>query len=197
MLKSKLPIIFAVAVFLNVAFGVYLFFRNLQPPKTAFETISQEHLATPLTDSHGKSFSFSQLKGQVWVIDFIFTTCGSICPVMTKNLSGVFNIYRDYSNLHFVSVSVNPDFDTPEVLTKYAQKNKIDTSRWHFLTGPREVIQDLAVGAFKIGSVEEPIFHSPSFVLVDKNGTIRGYYEGTNALSVQSLINDLAVLLRS
>ncbi len=197
MLKSKLPAIIAIALLLNIAVGGYLFFRAMNPVKAAFGAISPEHFNTTLTDSSAKPFSFSQLKGKVWVIDFIFTTCGSICPIMTQNLSGVYKAYRDYPQLHFVSVSVNPEFDTPEILSKYAKKYRVDTARWHFLTGPREVIQNLAVSAFKIGSVKEPMFHSASFILVDKNGAIRGYYEGTNAMSVQTLINDLAVLLRS
>lgn len=111
-------------------------------------------------------------------------------------MAEIYQRYKPNKDLHFVSISVNPEFDSPQVLAKYAHDYQANTSQWHFLTGSREAIQDLAVNGFKIGSIEEPIFHSGYFVLVDRSGGIRGYYDGTKPEHVRELSRDLAVILR-
>ncbi len=149
-----------------------------------------------LTDTSGKNFTLANLKGSVWVADFIFTTCGSICPVMTRHMSAVYQAYNNNPKTQFVSISVNPEYDTPEVFAKYAARYKADTRKWHFLTGDRKAISDLAVNGFKLGSVAEPVFHSSYFVLVDRNGRIRGYYDGLKPQNIQKLLRDILVCLK-
>ncbi len=147
-----------------------------------------------LTNSEGEKVSLEDLRGRVWVANFMFTTCSGICPMMTRNMG---MIYKDFQNddvLRFVSISVNPENDSPEVLKRYAEKNEADPEKWIFLTGSREDIQKLAAGSFKLGDIKEPVFHSSYFSLVDRKGRIRGYYDGTEEKAVQKLILDIARL---
>jgi len=99
-------------------------------------------------------------------------------------------------NVTQVSITVNPEFDSAHVLQKYAEKYKANTSKWHFLTGSRAQITELAVKSFKLGSIEEPVFHSSKFALVDRQGLIRGYYDGVQPGEVSQLFTDITVLLK-
>lgn len=125
----------------------------------------------------------------------MFTSCAGTCPVLTKNMAELQESFADRGELHFVSVTVDPETDTPEVLERYASKYSADTSRWHFLTGSLEDIHELAVKGFKVGSVDEPIFHSNRFILVDEDGSIRGYYTGTENLEMLRLRGDIDSVL--
>ena len=149
-----------------------------------------------LYDARANEFSLKELKGKVFVTDFIFTTCSGICPIMTRNLKGIHDDFKTNANIHFVSITVNPEVDSPQVLSDYAKKYEIDSGRWHFLTGSRESISDLAVKGFKIGSVTDLVFHSAYLVLADKKAQIRGYYEGTNPEEVKKLKADIQRLLK-
>ena len=88
-----------------------------------------------LTDSLNKKFSLGDLQGKVWVADFMFTTCSDICPMLTKNMRALYKYFNSDDAVRFVSISVNPENDSPEVLKNYAQKNGADPRRWIFLTG--------------------------------------------------------------
>jgi protein SCO1 len=147
-----------------------------------------------LTDVNNKTVTPADLKGKVWVAKFFFTTCGGICPTMSKNLAALHRSYVLEKDVRMVSISVNPDTDTPEVLKQYAKKFNADTDQWIFLTGPIADIQKLAVESFKLGSIEEPVFHSPHLTLVDREGHIRGYYDGTETKAVSQLFKDIARL---
>ena len=184
----------ASVIYLPVLLLLVIFNSCVKAPVAEPLPVLSEVPAFELTDSGGKPFSREQLKGKVWVADFIFTTCAGPCPIMSKNLAGIQRSYLLEQGIDFVSVSVNPEYDSPAVLTEYARRFKADTGRWHFLTGPREKIQDLALTGFKIGSKENPIFHSTFFILVDGNFNIRGYYEGTNKEKIRQLFKDIARL---
>ena len=176
-----------------LSFAGYLFWRESRPRELlTLGTIANAKFTT----SDRQEFELSQLKGKVWVADFIFTTCGGICPIMSKNMAQLHRSYVLLDDVRMVSISVNPEQDTPEVLQEYAKRYKADTARWLFLTAPREVIQDLAVHSFKMGSIDEPIFHSSKFVLVDREMKIRGYYDGTTAGDIARLYTDVASLLK-
>lgn len=149
-----------------------------------------------LTDSTGQPFSRSDMKGKVWVADFIFTSCSGPCPVMSSRMAELYRALADEPDLNFLSVSVNPEVDSPEVLAAYGKKLGADPSRWRFLTGDIGEIQRLAVEGFKLGSVDDPIIHSERFALVDRHGFVRGYYEGTTQEGLVRLTRDLARLLK-
>jgi protein SCO1/2 len=148
------------------------------------------------TDSDGREFSLDDLKGKVWVADYIFTTCTGPCPLLSGRMSTLHKRFRTDDRVHFVSVSVDPDTDTPEVMKNYAAALDADTSRWHFLTGPIEAVNALAVDGMKLGSAGEPLLHDLHFVLVDGQGQIRGYYMGTDPAEVEQLARDIEVLLQ-
>lgn len=147
-----------------------------------------------LTDSLNQKVSLANVQGKLWVANFMFTTCSGICPMMTKNMGMIYENFKDDDALRFVSVSVNPENDSPDVLKKYAEKAGADPRKWIFLTGRREDIQELVAGSFKLGDIKEPVFHSSYFSLVDRKGRIRGYYDGTDDKAVQKLLKDIVRL---
>lgn len=149
-----------------------------------------------LHDTSNKEFNLSELNGKVWIACFFFTTCSDICPIMIKNMTTLNQSFSSVKDVQMVSVTVNPEQDSTDVLAGYAKKNNLNEEKWHFLTGSRDKIADLMIKSFKIGSMEEPIFHSPHFVLVDRNNQIRGYYEGTVADNMKKISQDVKFLLR-
>ena len=151
-----------------------------------------------LVDQNSKQFTLENVQGNVWLADFIFTTCSGPCPIMTERMCMVQHDLLEIDKLKFVSFTVNPDYDTPEVLKKYAQRFNVDDSSWSFVTGKYDQIQELIADGFKMGDTEEIVFHSTRFALVDHEGNLRGYYSGTEPAEheilmrdIQSLINDI------
>ena len=177
----------------SLVFSIILFQRAMRVEKLPVYAEVQDFR---LIDARGQEFRLKNLKGKVWVADFIFTTCSGICPVMTKNMAALSRSFSPIDSVEMVSVSVNPENDTPAVLAGFARRYHANTTKWHFLTGSREEITHLALESFKIGSVEEPIFHSNRFVLVDRTGKIRGYYDGTQTKNINALFKDIAALIK-
>lgn len=182
----------AMIVVLNVALmGLYLLVRPLAPTQAApADTLPVLKSLPPftLTSEKDTPFHAKDLLGQVWVADFIFTSCGGPCPIMTRNMAGVAETLAQYPDVAFVSISVDPETDSPEVLAKYSEHHGADPERWNFLTGDLEAIQSIAVEGFMVGSVEDPIIHSTKFCLVDKEGRLRGHYDGTDEAELDELI---------
>ena len=150
-----------------------------------------------LVNQENKPIKLDNFKGKVWIADFIFTRCGGPCPMMTSHMAGLQKTLNGLP-IRFVSFSVDPTNDMPEVLKQYAAKHGADESNWDFLTGP-ENRSTLAVAAgMKIAAMpaqgESPIIHSVKFVLVDGAGQIRGYYEGTKPDELKKLAEDAATL---
>ena len=148
------------------------------------------------TDSRDKRISRADLDGKVWVADFIFTTCTMACPVLTGNMNLVHKEFQNNDDVRIVSISVYPEYDTPEVLKKYASQYDANTNRWHFLTGPEENVQNVIKNGFKMGDYEDIIFHSEKFALVDQKGRLRGYYSGMQTEDVMRLKKDIKKLLK-
>lgn len=147
-----------------------------------------------LTASTGQTFNSLNLKGQVWVADFIFTSCPGPCPRMTNQMH---SIQEALPGIRMVSVTIDPNRDTPEVLNAYAQRNKADLGRWYFLTGPVESLHHVKKDIFMLGNVDGVNFeHSTRFVLVDGRAQIRGYYTTADPNEVDKLIADARRLLK-
>ena len=147
-------------------------------------------------DSEGRDVGLSTLKGKVWVADFIFTTCTMACPIMTGNMNIIHKKYKKNDDLRLVSISVHPEYDTPEVLKKYASQYEANTDTWHFLTGNESTVKEVIKDGFKIGDYEDIIFHSEKFALVDRNGMIRAYYNGMKSEDMKKLKKDINNLLK-
>jgi protein SCO1/2 len=152
-----------------------------------------------LTDQTDKMISLADLKGKVWVADFIFTNCGGTCPMMTGKMRRLQDTLP--AEIRMVSITVDPARDTPKILAAYAAEQGATRDRWLFLTGDKQSLYDLCVKGFKLpldesgGTPAEPIAHSTRFVLVDKEGEIRGYYSGTEDDDMQRLSADARKLL--
>lgn len=188
--KSRIPALIFSIGFLFVLLGIVLF--RVERHSEPLPRLKQVE-AFSLIDSDNRKFeSSTELKGKVWVAQFFFTTCSGICPIITGHMASLYRSYVLDPRVHFISITVNPDNDTPEVLTKYSERFKVDTRRWHFLTGSITAIQDVGVNKLKVGNTEEPVFHSPYFVLVDDKGWIRGYYDGLDKKAVKKLFKDIA-----
>ena len=167
--------------------------------------INTEHESLPVigsipefefVDSEGRTIGLNTLKGKVWVADFIFTTCTMACPIMTGNMNTIHKKYKKNDDLRLVSISVYPEYDTPEVLKKYASQYDANTDNWHFLTGKESAVKEVIRDGFKIGDYEDIIFHSEKFALVDKNGMIRAYYNGMKTEDMKKLKKDINNLLK-
>lgn len=148
-----------------------------------------------LTDADSQAFSSDALSNRIWVADFIFTTCGGICPIMTRNMRGLLDVTSIEEQVDMVSFTVNPAYDSPTILAAYARDYDADRPSWHFLTGPLDDIRQIAVESFRVGDINEPINHSPYFVLVDHIQRVRGYYDGTDVAAVKRLERDIQKLL--
>lgn len=140
------------------------------------------------------------IDGKIHVANFIFTSCGSICPAMTRNLKLVSDEFSASRNLVFLSYSVTPWIDKPNVLKKYKEANNIENNNWHFLTGNKADIYALARQSYfaeeDIGFSKDSteFLHTEHCILVDKTKRIRGIYNGTLALDMQQLITDIKTL---
>ena len=140
-----------------------------------------------LTERSGRQVDRSELDGRVWVANFVFTECTGPCPLLSQRMSRIQKALEDQPEVRLVSFTVDPENDTPEVLTKYAKRFNADPVRWLFLTGDKTGLYRLIKGGFKLaiddgGEAPGPdsgiITHSLRFVLVDRQGRIRGYFQG-------------------
>ena len=186
----RLKIYIGVAIFLIISF----FYKYSQPVKELPEIGNIPQFE--FTDSDGNTVTLDNLKGKVWVADFIFTTCTMACPMMTGNMNIVHKKFKKNDNVRLVSISVYPEYDTPEVLKNYASQYDADTEKWLFLTGKEDAVKDVIRDGFKIGDYEDIIFHSEKFALVDKKGIIRAYYNGMKSEDMKQLKKDINVLLK-
>ena len=180
------------AVILSGLFTVSSFKKEFKQPRLP---VLGQVKPFSLVDSKGQPFYSQQLDNKVWIANFFFTTCADVCPMMSKHMASLSRSFELVPAVTLVSISVNPDYDSPEVLAQYAKKYEA-CKNWYFLTGPYEKIKEISVGTFKLGSIEEPIFHSTYFSLVDRHGYIRGFYDGTDQDSINKLFKDVAELLR-
>ena len=156
------------------------------------------------TDRSGQRVSLKDLKGKVWLANFVYTTCPTTCPMLSNRFSSLQEkalAAAENDSVRMVSFSVDPDHDTPEVLKGYADALKA-TEKWLFLTGPREQIERVAregflVGFQKVPGVSNDISHSTKIALVDRNGVVRAYYDGVGENDESpKILDDLQTLLK-
>lgn len=148
------------------------------------------------TSQAEKPFGKADLLGKVWVVDVFFTTCAGPCPVMSRAMSDLAKQYDPATGPRFVSITVDPTYDTPAVLTAYAQRYEADLSEWTFLTGDNAKLQEFGAVGLKLGSVDSPLMHSEKFVLADQQGMICGYFTGTDQADVARLKTAIDTLLK-
>ena len=158
-----------------------------------------KHIIADFSFLNQDSILISQkaIEGKIHIANFIFTSCGSICPKMTTNLKIVNDSLKNHSDIVLLSYSVTPWIDTPPVLKNYKAKNEITNPNWHFLTGSKKDIYSLARKSyfaeedFGFSKDSTEFLHTEHFILVDKTKRIRGIYNGTLELEMQQMLDDI------
>jgi protein SCO1/2 len=153
------------------------------------------------TDQSGNKVSKEDLEGKVWIADFIFTNCTTVCLPMTSNMKKLQTMISEegLENVHIVSFSVDPEIDSPSVLKKYGESFQADFNNWSFLTGyDQETIENLAKDSFKL-LVSKPaegdqVVHGTSFSLVDQTGTVVQQYSGLEDIPFDDIIKHIKIL---
>jgi protein SCO1/2 len=151
-----------------------------------------------------KTITQREIEGKVFVAEYFFSTCKSICPIMNQQMQRIQYAFKDNPNVKILSFTVDPDVDTVEQLKRYANSHNAVKNQWHFLTGKKEDLYGLARKSFFVlkpaevanqGDVGSDFIHTNNFVLVDQQKRIRGYYDGTSEKEVTELIKDISRLL--
>lgn len=174
--------------------------------ETKMDTVFQTIPSFVLTNQNGETFSSSVLKNKIYVANFFFTRCTIICPKLNSQVNRVADAFTNDSNIHFISISVDPKFDQADILKTYSNRFDTANKNWHFLTGEKKAIYPLILKGFHvpladaseydqaIKNPDETFIHSERLVLVDKEGVIRGFYDGTDRKEVDRLIMEMKVL---
>jgi len=152
-----------------------------------------------MTDQNGATITNYTYKDKIYVADFFFTRCESICTIMTNYLAQVKEAYKTDNDVMFLSFSVTPEIDSTSVLKKYAQKFGVNDKKWHLVTGSKKEIYNLARRSYFTVLDEgnggpQDFIHTEQMVLVDKKQQIRGFYDGTKKADIEKLISDIAIL---
>lgn len=156
-------------------------------------------------DQDGEEFTDKELNEKIYVAEYFFTTCKTICPRMNVQMQRVQKAFTDNPDVHSLSFTVDPETDDVEQLGKYATRHHADSRKWHFLTGSKEDLYALARKSFfvlkpveteNVGDAGSDFIHTNNFVLIDREARIRGYYDGTSTKEVNQLIKDIETLLK-
>lgn len=199
-----------IAVVILLAGSIFMVYRNTLKQQDApvlpyygpTNSAGEPHYVKSFSLLNQDSVVLTQAPYQkkIYVADFFFTTCLGICPIMTEGMIRVYKAYYENPDILILSHTVDPEHDTPSILKKYADNRDIDTKKWQFVTGDKKQIYDLARYSYlvdaSVGDAGPTDFvHTENFALVDRDGRIRGYYDGTDTAEVSKLIQDIALLL--
>lgn len=165
-------------------------------------TVKRPHTIPPFSfiNQYGQTISQNDLKDKIYVTDFFFTTCQTICPMMSKSMQRMQEVFMNEPDVLFLSHTVDPEIDTVAKMQDYAKRHEAIEGKWHFLTGNKKDLYHVARNGYLVTATEgdggeEDFIHTQNFVLVDKFKRIRGYYDGTDSLEVNKMINDVNLLL--
>jgi len=147
------------------------------------------------TNQDGMPFGRAQMLGKVTIVDFFFTRCQSACPIMAREMGELYRAFEDSDDLQFVSISVDPGYDTLAVLKAYAAANGVHDARWQFLYASVPNVVDLSVNGFMLAADRLPMGHSTKFALVDREGRIRGYFNALDAKPMAIIRQQIKQLL--
>ena len=208
---------FGIVMLILSAIIVYLFYNALQPEKmlpvyqpsmvdkslvdsTLHYTKKYHKIADfSLVNQNGDTITQENYKDKIYVADFFFTTCLTICPIMTKNMGEIQEAIKDDPNIMLLSHSVTPEIDTVAQLKRYALEKGVIDSKWNLVTGDKKQIYELARQSYlavKNDGDGGPfdMIHTENFILVDKEKRIRGFYDGTNRKDIEKLLEDIKIL---
>jgi protein SCO1/2 len=173
----------------------------INTPNGGTDTLTKKIPPFEFTNQEGKTVNNSTLENKIYVTEFFFSYCPSICPIMKRNMLEVYKEFYNNDDVMILSHSIDPKRDSVQRLNEYAEKLGIDnTEKWHLVTGDKDWIylmaQEYMILAFEDDDVPGGFEHSGHFILVDKKSRIRGYYEGTKEDDVQKMIKDIKTLLK-
>jgi protein SCO1/2 len=152
-------------------------------------------------DQDGKTVTEKDFEGKIYVTDFFFTTCLSICPVMSTHMEMLTKEFKDEPRVKFLSHTVDPEHDNINVLADYAKAHNANSNQWHLVTGDKAALYRMARESYLLNAEEgdggpDDFIHTQNFALIDWNKNIRGYYDGTNVNEMKTLIKDIKLLLK-
>ena len=167
--------------------------------QTVVDTLYQTIPPFKYINQYGDSISDKNLAGKIYVADFFFTSCPSICPIMQRNMLTVYNTFKDAGDVSILSYTIDPKYDSVKVLKKYADKLGINGNMWWLLQGKKDATYELASKSYLVSvradnTVPGGYVHQGYFVLVDKQKRVRGAYDGTQPQQVAQLIEDIKTL---
>lgn len=152
-----------------------------------------------LVNQDSIEISNKDVEGKIYVADFFFTSCPTICPKMKAQMRRVYDSIQDNPNTLILSHTIDPEYDTVGLLRDFADQLEVTSDKWHFLTGDKDDIYKLGQTSYMVTAIEDPtepggFIHSGAFILVDPNGHIRGVYDGTDPVEVNDLIKHIDIL---
>lgn len=174
--------------------------KKMVDGKEVVDTIYNAIPAFKFVNQEGDTVTEKMVEGKIYIADFFFTTCPTICPIMKRQMIKVYNQYKGNPDVMILSHSIDPDHDTPQVLKKFATDLGVEGNQWQFLTGEKEKIYEIGQKNYLSTAKEDKTadggyIHSGAFILVDKEKHIRGMYDGTTEEGTQKLIADIKTLL--
>ncbi len=167
--------------------------------KMVADTNYHQVLPFSLIDQNGNAFSDKNVTDKIYIANFFFSRCPDVCKKVHVSMDSLLRVFKIHPEIKFISFTVDPGFDTPDVLKAYAANRHADTTRWFFLTGDKTQIYNLARKSYLLNATRDQLdssdyIHSQLLVLIDANHHIRGYYDGTQHAEWKRLIDELIVL---
>ena len=181
-------------------FGVQKVDTILKSGRYTNDTIFHTVQDFSFINQEGKKVTQKDFDGSIYVTDFFFTTCQSICPVMSSEMEKIAAAFKENKTVKILSHTVNPENDSVPVLAEYARLHHADAKQWLFVTGDKKELYNIARTGYYLNAEQgdggpDDFIHTQNFALVDKEKHIRGYYDGTNPKEIQQLISDIKLLL--
>lgn len=176
---------------------------NIELVDNSIQHVSKYHVIKDfsLTNQNGKTITQEDYKGKIYIADFFFTTCATICPIMTKNMTVIQKEIVNDDDVMLLSHSVTPEIDTVAQLKRYATEKGVIDRKWNLVTGDKKHIYDLARKSYLAvksdGNDDYGMVHTENFMLIDKERRIRGFYDGTKKEDIDRLLDDLEILKAS
>ncbi len=207
MKKNKITLLLVgFFIILSAVFMTYFYRVTREQPKTLPVIGLEGHKVAnfSFTNQEGKTITQDDVKGKICVVEYFFTTCKGICPRMNENMTKVYGAFRGNDDIKILSHTVDPKKDTVEAMRDYALRFDADPKQWMFLTGDKKELYDMARYSYLVTAVDDTgtvdiqsdFIHTDRFVLVDRDGHIRGQYKGTDMGDINRLIGDIKELLK-
>ena len=201
----KVILVGGFALLMMLTVGGFLFWREVQRIRSVAEILPVLSVVPSfsLVERSGQPVSLSDLTGKVWIADFIFTHCAGPCPLLSLQMGALQEPLAEFADVRLVSISVDPERDTPEVLADYSKRKDAHERNWLFITGEKPDVYKLIRKGFHVtvdnspeDEMSDQIMHSLRFALVDRKGQVRAYYTGTDSDLIDQLLPDVKKLLQ-